>query len=44
VSNSNKADGNEGGRQKTITRAAVTAMATVWAMVMVTRLVGIDKG
>ncbi len=44
MSNSNKGDGEEGGRQMTVTRAAGTATATMWAMATVTRLVSKEKG
>ena len=37
-----KSDGNEGGRQLTVTRVMATVMVTTWVMAMVTRLVG-DK-
>jgi len=39
-----KSDGNEGGRRLTATRAMATAMATMWVMVMVTRLAGDEEG
>ncbi len=43
---SNKGNGNEGGRQATVTRAMVTAMVTMWEMAMAMRLAGNkeDKG
>ena len=33
-------DGNKGGRRLTVTRAMATVTATMWVMVMVTRLAG----
>ena len=39
-----KSDGNEGGRRLTVIRAMVTATATKWVMVMVTRLAGDEEG
>ncbi len=44
MSNSNKSNCNKGGRQTTMTRAAVTATATMWAMAMATRLVDNKEG
>ncbi len=45
MNNSNKGDGNEGGRQVTATMAMAMAMAmaTMWAMAMVTRLGGNEE-
>jgi hypothetical protein len=40
---SNKGNGNKGGGQTTVTRAAVMAMATMWAIAMVTRLMGKER-
>ena len=39
-----KSDGNEGGRQLTVTRALVTVTAMPWLMVTVTRLAGNEEG
>jgi hypothetical protein len=41
---SGKSNGNEGGRRLMTTRAMVKATATVWVMVMVTRLAGNEEG
>ncbi len=37
-------DGDKGGGQTMVTRAAATAMVTMWAMAMVTKLVGNKEG
>ena len=39
-----KSDGNKGGRRLMVTRVMVTAKATKWVMVMVTRLAGNKEG
>jgi hypothetical protein len=39
-----KSNGNEGCRGLTATRAMATVMASMWAMAMVTRLVGNREG
>jgi hypothetical protein len=44
VINSNNGNGDEGGGRVTATRATATASATMWAMVMATRLVGDEEG
>ncbi len=44
MSNSNEGDGDKGGGQTTVTRAAAMTPASMWAMVMVTKLVGNEEG
>ncbi len=44
MSNSNKGNCNKGGRKTTVTRAAMMAMATMWAIVMAKRLAGNEEG
>jgi hypothetical protein len=44
VSNNNKGNCNEGGRQTTVTRATATVTATMWAMALEARLAGIKEG
>ena len=39
-----KSNGNKGGRRLMVTRVMVTATATKWVMVMVTRLAGNEEG
>ena len=39
-----KSDGNEDGRRLTVTRVMATVPATMWVMVMVTRLAGDEEG
>ena len=39
-----KSDGNEGGRQLTVTRVMAKVTATTWVMAMVTRLAGDEEG
>jgi len=39
-----KSNGNKGGRRLTATRAMATVTATIWLMVMMTRLAGDEEG
>ena len=39
-----KSNGNEGGRQLTVTRAMAMVMVMTWLMAMVTRLAGDEEG
>ncbi len=44
MSDSNKDDGDKGGRQATATRVTAMVMATMWVMAMATRLAGNEEG